>query len=84
MHLVALAWMYVVLLMAAAEASSPNGSLVGALFTVLLYGVLPLSIVLYLLAAPLRRKARRSASAADPHRRGEAPGEPVAPVREEP
>lgn len=86
MHLVALAWIYVVLMMAVAEAMSPVGSVLGAVITFFLYGVLPLSIVLYILGTPMRRRARRrqEALAADPDGSGHAPGHPVAPVREEP
>jgi hypothetical protein len=58
MYLVAIAWMYVVLMMAVAEALSTQGSLLGAFFTLLLYGVAPLSLVLYLMGTPLRRRAR--------------------------
>lgn len=66
MYLVAIAWIYVVLMMALAEALSPQGTVLGALFTVLLYGALPLSIVLYLMGTPARRRARRRAEAAAP------------------
>ena len=59
MYLVAIAWVYVVLMMALAEALSPQGTLLGAVITFLVYGVLPLSIVLYILATPARRRARR-------------------------
>ena len=64
MHIVALAWMFVVLLMTAAEATSTQGTVLGALFTLLLYGVLPLGIVLYVMGAPARGRARRAAEAA--------------------
>ena len=97
MHLVALAWIYVVLMMALAEALSPDGTVLGAVFTFLLYGLLPLSIVLYLMATPMRRRARQRAqaqaqaqaqadtiSAADPDRRGQTPGDAVAPIGKEP
>lgn len=87
MYLVAIAWAYVVLMMAAAEALSPQGTLLGAFFTLLLYGVLPLSIVLYLLGTPLRRKARRAAeasAAAAPDGSGEAATDAVPTVRKEP
>ncbi len=60
MYLVAIGWMFVVVLMAAAEAMSPIGTVLGAFFTLLLYGVLPLSIVLYVMGAPMRRRARNS------------------------
>ena len=88
MHLVAIAWIYVVLMMAAAEASNSNGTLLGAFFTILLYGVLPLSIVMYLLRTPARRAKRQaadaSAAAVEPDRGGHAPGDAVAPERKEP
>lgn len=61
MYLVAIAWIYVVLMMAAAEATSPAGSVLGAVFTFLLYGVLPLSIVMYILGTPGRKRARQKA-----------------------
>ena len=61
MILVALAWMYVVLMVAVVEASGNEGSFLGALFTVALYGLLPMSIVLYLMLSPARRRARRNA-----------------------
>ena len=91
MYLVAVGWMYVVLLMTVAEATGSNGSLLGALVTFVLYGVLPLSIVMYLLRTPGRRAARRAqasghvdATATDPDSGGHAPGDPVAPERKEP
>ena len=58
MYLTAIGWMYVVLMMSVAEAASPQGTLLGAFTTFLLYGVLPLSIVLYILGTPGRRRAR--------------------------
>ncbi len=63
MYLVAIAWIYVVLMMAAAEAASPNGTLVGAVFTLLLYGALPLGLVMYIMRTPHRRRARRAREA---------------------
>ena len=89
MHLVLIAWAYVVVMMAVAEALSPNGTVLGALFTLLLYGALPLWIVLYVLGTPARRAARKrreaeAASAADPDAGSEAPGDAVPPVRKEP
>ena len=59
MHIVAIGWIFVVLLMSLAEALSSQGSVLGAVVTFALYGMLPLSIVLYLMGAPLRRRARR-------------------------
>jgi hypothetical protein len=89
MYLVALAWMYVVLMMSVAEAMAPNGTVLGAVFTFVLYGALPLSIVLYLIGTPARRQARRRAEAqaaasAQPDGGSLPPRDPVAPEREEP
>ena len=64
MYLIAIAWMYVVVMMALAEALSAQGTVLGALFTLLLYGCLPVAIVMYLLGTPMRRRARRAAEAA--------------------
>ena len=93
MYLVAIAWIYVTLMMAGAEATSPNGTVAGAVFTFLLYGVLPLALVLYIGGAPGRRRKRRAeetraaaaaASAAPPDGGDHPAGDPVAPEREEP
>ena len=61
MYLIAIAWGYVVLMMAVVEAMSPQGTVLGALFTLLLYGALPLSIVLPR-PSSARRSPRRSRS----------------------
>ena len=98
MYLIPIAWLYVVLMMAIAEATSTQGTLLGAVFTFLLYGVLPLSVVMYLMRTPGRRRARRAleqaaqaegdrrrgSNALDPDGRGHAAGDPVAPERKEP
>ena len=65
MWIVAIAWMYVALMMALAEATSTQGTVLGAIFTFLLYGVGPLALVLYLMGAPARRKAIRQAERAE-------------------
>jgi hypothetical protein len=85
LYLVALGWMYVVLMMAVAEVASPQGTLIGAFFTVVGWGVIPLGLVLYILATPARWRALRAAElAADPDGGGHAAGDPVAPERKEP
>ena len=103
MYIVIIAWLYVTLMMAVAEATNTTGTVLGAVFTFLLYGVLPLSLVVYLMNTPARRRvlkereaeardaARRAAhdaaptteTSAAPDAGGEAPAEPVAPVRKE-
>lgn len=65
MYLVAIAWIYVVLMMAVAEAVSSQSSVLGAVITFLLYGVMPLAIVMYILGTPGRKRARRAAEAAE-------------------
>lgn len=55
--------MYVAVMMALAEATAPNGTVIGAVFTLLLYGIAPLALVMYLLGTPMRRRALRAAEA---------------------
>jgi hypothetical protein len=73
LHLIALAWIYVVLMVAVAEAVSPQGTLLGAFFTVVGWGVIPLALVLYILATPARRRARKAAEAPPEPERDETP-----------
>ena len=61
--LVAVAWIYVVLMMAVAEATNTNGSVLGGLVTFLLYGLGPLALLLYILGTPARKKALRAREA---------------------
>lgn len=91
MYLVAIGWLYVTTMMAVAEATAANGTLLGAIFTFVLYGALPVSLGLYLVGTPRRRQRRREreaaaqARSAQPDGRGEAPARPaVPPVRKEP
>ena len=93
MWIVAVGWAYVVLMMVLVEALGPGGSVLGAIVTLLLYGVLPIAIVLYVGGARTRGRARRAAQAAErppasgdvgPGGGGQAAGDAVAPVREEP
>jgi len=56
MYLVAIAWIYITLMMAVAEAFHPQGSLLGAFITFVFYGLAPLALVLYLLNTPGRRR----------------------------
>lgn len=86
LHIVAIAWIFVVVLAAVVEAASPQGNLLGALFTLVGWGVIPLAVVLYILGTPARRRARRAAEAsgAQPHGSGHAAGDTVAPERKEP
>jgi hypothetical protein len=86
---VAMAWLYVVLMMALAEAFSSQGTVLGAIFTFILYGLLPLSIVLYVMGAPGRARARRAAertvpSVDAPDGGDQTPGDAVAAERKVP
>ncbi|HWP10611.1 MAG TPA: hypothetical protein VNN06_02225 [Ramlibacter sp.] len=92
MYLIVIAWLYVALMMAVAEATSTLGTLTGAIFTFVLYGAFPVALVVYLLDTPRRKKiikaraaaelARRAAAASSqPDAGREAAGDAVAPVR---
>jgi hypothetical protein len=87
MYLVAIGWIYVVGMVAIAEAMSSQGTVLGAVFTFVLWGLVPLAIVLYILGTPARKAAlrRREAAAASdaPDGGGHAAGDAVAPKREE-
>ena len=63
--MIAIAWIYVVLMMALAEALSSQGTVLGAVITFLLYGLLPLSLVIYILGTPARKRRLREAEAAE-------------------
>jgi prolyl-tRNA editing enzyme YbaK/EbsC (Cys-tRNA(Pro) deacylase) len=59
MHIVVIAWLYVALMMAVAEATNTTGTVLGAVFTFLLYGVAPVALVVYLMNSPARRRRNR-------------------------
>ncbi len=65
MYLVLIGWIYVALMMAAAEATAANGTVLGAIFTFVLYGLLPVGLIGYMLDAPRRRNARKAAEQAE-------------------
>jgi membrane protein implicated in regulation of membrane protease activity len=91
MHLVVIAWLYVALMMAVAEATNSNGTVLGAVFTFLLYGLAPVALVTYLLATPARRRAQReqeererAAASTAPDAGGEAPADAISPIGKKP
>ena len=87
MLIVTIGWLFVVLLFALVQWVSPQGSGLVALLLVFGAGVAPLAVVLYVMGAPARRRRRRVSEAAlapDPDAGGHAPGDAVAPEREEP
>jgi hypothetical protein len=77
MYIVAIGWLFVVVCMAAAEAMS--SSIAGALVTLLIYGLLPLGLFLWLVGTPQRRRNREgtkqtiAGASFTPGRRFEAP-----------
>jgi hypothetical protein len=88
MNLVVVGWLYVALMMAVAEANHPNGTVLGAVFTFLIYGIGPAALLGYLLGHGKRRAARQRAeaekSSGAPDAGGETPADAVPPVRKEP
>jgi len=94
MYLVVIAWIYVALMMAVAEANHPAGTVLGAVFTFVLYGVGPVALLIYLMGRPARRAARRQREAeaqaaaapgsGSPDGGGEPAADAVPPVRKEP
>jgi hypothetical protein len=86
MMLIAIAWLYVAFMVAVVEATSSQGTLLGAAFTFLLYGVLPVAILSYLMLSPARRRARRAVEPGLTDRTADrappsAPTEPLDPDR---
>lgn len=93
MYLVPIAWLYVTVMMAVVEANSPNGTLLGAFITFLLYGAGPIALVMYVMGTPARRRAIKAREAAEqsqattsdqPDAGRQASADSVAPVRKEP
>lgn len=94
MYLIVIAWLYVALMMALAEAMHPTGSLLGAVVTFVLYGLAPAALVAYLMGTPARRRRARereeasgedgTSAQAQPDERGHAAGGAIAPEGEPP
>ena len=87
MFLIAIGWLYVALMMAVAEANHPNGTVLGAVFTFVLYGLGPVALILYFGGRKswrIARERREAQSSGEPDAGGETPADPVPPVRKEP
>ena len=67
MYIIAIAWLYVIVLMAATETSWVAG-----LMTFLFYGLFPVAILLYLMGTPERRRRRQRQEAAVSERQQDA------------
>lgn len=65
MYIIPIAWLYVAVMMAVAEATNTNGSILGAIVTFVLYGLLPIGLILYFMGAPGRKRAIRARDAAE-------------------
>jgi hypothetical protein len=68
-YLVVIGWLYVVLMMAVAEGSNTTGTVLGAIVTFILYGLLPVVLVVYLMRTPQRRKEKKAREAAEDQQR---------------
>ena len=84
LYIVAIGWLYVALLMSVAEATNTTGTVLGAIITFVLYGLLPVALLLYILGTPARRRAHRARQArADAAAQAENPlpdvGHPLVP-----
>jgi len=90
MYIIPIAWLYVAVMMSVAEATATNGSILGAIITLVLYGLLPVGLILYFMGAPGRKRAIRAREAAElqaslpPDAGGLAPTDAVPPVGKEP
>lgn len=63
MYIVPIAWLYVAVMMSVAEATSSNGTVLGAAITFVLYGLLPVGLVLYIMGTPARKRQLREKAA---------------------
>ena len=60
MYIIAIGWLYVILMMAITAKS-----FIAGLFTFIAYGLAPVALVLWLMGRPLRKKRRALGDAAD-------------------
>ena len=60
MYIVAIAWMYVVVLMAATQPT-----VIAALGTLLFYGIIPCAVVMYVIMAPTRARRKKAIESAE-------------------
>jgi hypothetical protein len=97
MYIIPIAWLYVAVMMAVAEATNTNGTILGAIVTFVLYGLLPTGLILYFMGAPGRKRKIRAQEAAElahqlqqqphtsiqPDAGSQAAADPVTPVGKE-
>ena len=97
MYIVPMAWLYVALMMAVAEATNSNGTVLGAIITFVFYGLGPVA----LMGTPARKRALKArdaqelaaaqaqaqtapGSSVQPDAGPQPAGDAIAPVRKEP
>ena len=65
MYLIPIGWLYVALMMSVAEATNSNGTVLGAVVTFVLYGLLPVALVWYFMGTPGRKRKIRAQERAE-------------------
>jgi hypothetical protein len=65
MYIVPIGWLYVAVLMAVAEATNSTGTVLGGFITFVLYGLLPVGLVVYVMGAPARKRAIKALERAE-------------------
>lgn len=65
MYIIPIAWLYVALMMSVAEATNTTGTVLGAIVTFVLYGALPIALMLYFMGTPARKRKLRAREAAE-------------------
>lgn len=65
MYIVPIAWLYVALMMAVAEATNTTGTVLGAIVTFILYGLLPVALMVYFMGTPARKRKIRAQEMAE-------------------
>jgi nucleoid-associated protein YgaU len=65
MYIIPIAWLYVALMMSVAEATNTTGTVLGAIVTFVLYGALPIALMLYFMGTPARKRALRARETAE-------------------
>lgn len=75
MYIVAIAWIYVVFMMSITE-----DTVVAGVMTFALYGILPLTIILYIMGTPQRKRRKATQAAATASAAATESGQQMAPA----
>lgn len=65
MYIIPIAWLYVALMMSVAEATNTTGTVLGAIVTFVLYGLLPVALMMYFMGTPARKRKIRAQELAE-------------------